>query len=242
MTDFRETWDMSTIEGSQCFASAILSRLVGYDTKTVVNEVWLAAYLRANCRPVLTTAPQAEKDDELPPRVGHIFRLAEIIREVDGNHDKGAEALAEAILSHAGSRWGRPVAPSIDTTSVEAPTDEDLYNLADEYSGESVASMRAALARWGRPAQPAPLSPAAQDVIDAAAGGPVADRRAFPLLCHGIATAFRVAAEQPYQVPAHVIGESYWPFQYGVDAERDRLRCIADELDPTTTITDAAKW
>jgi hypothetical protein len=31
--------------------------------------------------------------------------LAEIIREVDGNHDKGAAALAEAILSHPGSRW-----------------------------------------------------------------------------------------------------------------------------------------
>jgi hypothetical protein len=47
--------------------------------------------------------PPAEgevSDDELPPRVGHILRLAEIIREVDGNHDKGAAALAEAILSH----------------------------------------------------------------------------------------------------------------------------------------------
>jgi len=41
----------------------------------------------------------------LPPRVGHILRLAEIIREVDGNHDKGAAALAEAILSHPDSRW-----------------------------------------------------------------------------------------------------------------------------------------
>lgn len=34
------------------------------------------------------------------PRVGHILRLAEIIREVDGNHSLGAAALAEAILSH----------------------------------------------------------------------------------------------------------------------------------------------
>jgi hypothetical protein len=39
-------------------------------------------------------------DEVLPPRVGHILRLAEIIRAVDGNHDKGAAALAEAILSH----------------------------------------------------------------------------------------------------------------------------------------------
>jgi len=38
----------------------------------------------------------------LPPRVGHILRLAEIIREVDGNHDLSAAALAEAILAHPG--------------------------------------------------------------------------------------------------------------------------------------------
>ena len=37
----------------------------------------------------------------LPPKVGHIFRLAEIIREVDGSHSLGASALAEAILSHS---------------------------------------------------------------------------------------------------------------------------------------------
>lgn len=41
----------------------------------------------------------------MPPRVGHILRLAEIIREVDGKHDKGACRLAEAILSHPDSRW-----------------------------------------------------------------------------------------------------------------------------------------
>jgi len=34
--------------------------------------------------------------------VDHVLRLAEIIRELDGNHDKGADALAEAILSHPG--------------------------------------------------------------------------------------------------------------------------------------------
>jgi hypothetical protein len=53
-----------------------------------------------------TRAELAQPEPEgLPPRVGHILRLAEIIREVDGNHDKGAGALAEAILSHPGSRW-----------------------------------------------------------------------------------------------------------------------------------------
>ena len=38
--------------------------------------------------------------DKLPPKVGHILKLAEIIREVDGSHSLGAAALAEAILDH----------------------------------------------------------------------------------------------------------------------------------------------
>jgi len=40
--------------------------------------------------------------NKLPSKVGHILKLAEIIREVDGSHSLGAAALAEAILSH---RW-----------------------------------------------------------------------------------------------------------------------------------------
>ena len=43
---------------------------------------------------------RTEMTTNLPPKVGHIFRLAEIIREVDGSHSLGACALAEAILSH----------------------------------------------------------------------------------------------------------------------------------------------
>ena len=49
-------------------------------------------------RPAATPVPESGE----VPRIGHILRLAEIIREVDGRHDKGAAALAEAILSHPG--------------------------------------------------------------------------------------------------------------------------------------------
>jgi hypothetical protein len=49
-------------------------------------EAWLAAS---------PYAPYA-----IPPRAGHILRLAAIIREVDGNNSLGAAALAEAILAH----------------------------------------------------------------------------------------------------------------------------------------------
>jgi hypothetical protein len=50
----------------------------------------------------------------LPARVGHILRLAEIIREVDGKHDLGAAALAEQILAHPGFSGCHdgPVAPA----------------------------------------------------------------------------------------------------------------------------------
>ena len=41
----------------------------------------------------------------------HILKLAEIIREVDGGNRLGAAALAEAILSHPGSRWSPAVKP-----------------------------------------------------------------------------------------------------------------------------------
>jgi len=40
-----------------------------------------------------------------------ILKLAEIIREVDGGNRLGAAALAEAILSHPGSRWSPTVEP-----------------------------------------------------------------------------------------------------------------------------------
>lgn len=43
------------------------------------------------CRPMPAPTPNRPKQ---------IDRLAAIIRDVDGNHDKGAAALAEAILSH----------------------------------------------------------------------------------------------------------------------------------------------
>ncbi len=60
---------------------------------------------------VALAQPEPEVPERLPPRVGHILRLAEIIREVDGSYDKGAAALAEAILSHPGSRWSPAIQP-----------------------------------------------------------------------------------------------------------------------------------
>ena len=38
--------------------------------------------------------------NKLPPKVEHIWKLADIILEVDGSNSLTAGALAEAILSH----------------------------------------------------------------------------------------------------------------------------------------------
>jgi hypothetical protein len=104
------------------------------------------------------------------PEVDDILRLAAIIRKVDGNHDKGAAALAEAILSHPDSRWQRA------QPEPQGPTDEELLELLSRASGlpeprsyivdggmitsepgEILSFARAALARWGRPAiEPVP--------------------------------------------------------------------------------------
>jgi hypothetical protein len=62
-------------------------------------------------RPAIEPVPEVLADDDLPPRVGHVLRLAEIIRKVDGSHGLGAAALAEAILSHPGSRWRPAIEP-----------------------------------------------------------------------------------------------------------------------------------
>jgi len=54
-----------------------------------------------------------------------ILKLAEIIREVDGNHRLGAAALAEAILSHPGSRWSPAIKPVPVSERLPGPEDCD---------------------------------------------------------------------------------------------------------------------
>ena len=65
----------------------------------------------------------------MTPSVGHILRLAEIIREVDGNHSLGAAALAEAILSH----------PQVDMVPslISAPTKEEVAELIEAVTSDA---------------------------------------------------------------------------------------------------------
>ena len=72
----------------------------------------------------LLAEPVAEPGEM--PRIGHILRLAEIIREVDGKHDKGAAALAEAILSHPGIRSTGLTASALTEPVAEGPSELEL--------------------------------------------------------------------------------------------------------------------
>ena len=104
-----------------------------------------------------------------------VLNLAAIIRKVDGNHSKGAAALAESILDHPGFRAvlaGEPAEPEgREPASVTGqPSDEELLKLAQQYSVVYLLSdgsachpfqegydmrndvlnfARAVLARWG---------------------------------------------------------------------------------------------
>ena len=109
------------------------------------RQNWNAAIARAR-------AALAQPEPQGPmPEVDDILRLAAIIRRVDGNHDKGAAALAEAILSHPDSRWQHA------QPEPQGPSDKELITMwattryIDQPEG-GLAYGRAVLARYGRPA------------------------------------------------------------------------------------------
>jgi hypothetical protein len=70
----------------------------------------------------------------LPPRVGHVLRLAEIIREVDGKHDLGAAALAEAILAHPGfgGCHDGPAASAVSPAEPSPVAISEAQNIGDD--------------------------------------------------------------------------------------------------------------
>jgi hypothetical protein len=66
MTDaYREDWDITSEEGSLCFASAIYSRMVGGEQDEATLQ-WLAKYLRANAPPRHHTAMTDQHYDLMP--------------------------------------------------------------------------------------------------------------------------------------------------------------------------------
>jgi hypothetical protein len=79
-----------------------LERLMGgsHDARAIAFTE-LIKFARAIIACAIAT-PAPEELEPNDPDVGRILRLAEIVREVDGKHELGAAALAEAILAHPG--------------------------------------------------------------------------------------------------------------------------------------------
>ena len=127
-----------------------------------------------------------------------ILRLAAIIREIDGNHSKGAAALAESILYHPDFRAALADEPAVPegrepVSVVEEPCDEELLKLARAelnnspnwekpeydasnpfpYEAPGIAWLnfaRAVLARWGNPAPQPPAKGEVEELVNALKG------------------------------------------------------------------------
>lgn len=131
-----------------------------------------------------------------PSDAEQVLRLAAIIREVDGNHSKGAAALAESIFNHPDFRAALADEPAVPQSREPAsvtkqPSDQELLDIAastiepyecsgittDEYGPETecaveaygselIAFARAVLARWGRPAPAPPADGEVAEVVE----------------------------------------------------------------------------
>jgi hypothetical protein len=112
-------------------------------------------------------ALEAQPEPQGPmPEVDDILRLAAIIRRVDGNHDKGAAALAEAILSHPDSRWQHarpePQGPTAWMYRGEPDFDGERWRenwkvTLDEKVARFKSGNKEPVPLWGRPAiEPVP--------------------------------------------------------------------------------------
>jgi hypothetical protein len=117
----------------------------------IADDAFAASFQSLGQYRTALLAALAQPEPQGPmPEVDDILRLAAIIRRVDGNHDKGAAALAEAILSHPDSRWQHA------QPEPQGPTDAELITMwattryIDQPEG-GLAYGRAVLARWGRP-------------------------------------------------------------------------------------------
>lgn len=83
------------------------------------------------------------------------------------------------------------------------------------------------------------LSPQAQAVRDAVlatyADNIPKDDRLWALERDSVVVALRSVADQPYEVPNYIHGDSYWIYRAGVEAERNRNLSIAAELEGAQT-------
>ena len=156
---------------------AALERLVEIDRTQSIDWAWehenaIAAARAALAEPVGEGPPAVTTSALLHPAYEPGDGSADGAQIVDGEWWQpvfGCDSLqivvnnARAALAHL----GHPAAPPAPAPVMgDRPSDEELYDLADEFAGDPVPSMRAALARWGSPATPpAPLTDLAARLI-----------------------------------------------------------------------------
>jgi len=77
----------------------------------------------------------------------------------EGICEDGAAILKDGVMQPIEDVITALNAAELAQPAPEEPTDEELYDLAAEYDGEPIQSMRAALTSWGRPTiTPIPVS------------------------------------------------------------------------------------
>jgi hypothetical protein len=100
---YREDWDMTTEEGSMCFASWIHTNLVGGEQKES-DLTWLANYLRVNSSACRARAFLSQPEPEGPTDE----ELHDLWIELYGFHDGPTSGDVEVIARAVLARWGRP--------------------------------------------------------------------------------------------------------------------------------------
>ena len=76
----------------------------------------------------------------------------EELREIAMHCVKGHKSIEWAIKEGIALDRSRRARALLAEPEAEGPSEEELYDLADEFNGDPVPAMRAALDRWGRPA------------------------------------------------------------------------------------------
>jgi len=115
---YREDWDMTTEEGSMCFASWIHTNLVGGEQKES-DLTWLANYLRVNSSACRARAfldqpePEGLTDEELEAtaRAAEIQNMKEqggLFASTPNGVSRQLQAQRLAGLRAVAARWGRP--------------------------------------------------------------------------------------------------------------------------------------
>jgi len=116
----------------------------------VAGDGWIGDGIASVLRHLADTEADAESFYAVPVNV-----LTGLASELGGSYLASSPATADHVPD------ARKMVPALAHPEPQAPTEEALYDLAEEFNGDPVPAMRRALELWGRPAiaQPEPQGP-----------------------------------------------------------------------------------